>query len=276
MDLKNPLIPGITTIDNIRSETADIKTFRIVDAEGKAPFEFIPGQCAMLSVPPVGEAIFSITSSPTEKNFIEMSIKRAGSVTNYLHEIEEGFQIGIRGPYGNGFPVEALKGKDLLFIGGGIGLAPLRSLINYCLVNRQQFGKIDIVYGARTGEDLVHRADLFDNWPRACNTDVYLTIDVSQEGWNGHVGFVPQYVEEIGFLPENCIALTCGPPIMIKFVLEGLKRLSFKPEQIITTLELRMKCGVGKCGRCNLGDKYVCKDGPVFTYAELLNLPPEY
>jgi NAD(P)H-flavin reductase len=207
---------------------------------------------------------------------MEMSIKKTGSVTNYLHDVERGFQIGIRGPYGNGFPVEAFRHKDLLFIGGGIGLAPLRSLIGYCLANRQEFGKIDIVYGARTAEDLVYRVDLFQNWPNAHNTNVYLTIDVKQEGWSRHVGFVPQYMEEIGFLPENRMALTCGPPIMIKFVLQGLQRLGFKPEQIITTLELRMKCGVGKCGRCNIGDKYVCKDGPVFTYAELMKLPSEY
>lgn len=276
MAQNNLLLPQVAVVEEISTETSDIKTFKVASQGGGSPLEFLPGQCAMLSLPPVGEAIFSITSSPTEKDYLEFSIKKTGSVTNFLHEIEEGYQLGVRGPYGNGFPLEMLKGKDLLFIGGGIGLAPLRSLINYCLANRGDYGQVDIVYGARTPEDLVQRAEIFDNWPRASNTNVYLTVDVEWKGWDGHVGFVPQYTEEIGFAPENRIAVTCGPPIMIKFVLEGLERMGFKPEQVITTLELKMKCGVGKCGRCNLGDKYVCKDGPVFTYAELLNLPPEY
>lgn len=276
MALKNPLLPQVAVIEKITQETSDIKTFRVVSPEGGAPLDFIPGQCAMISVPPVGEALFSITSSPTERNYLEFSIKKTGSVTNFLHEINEGFQIGLRGPYGNGFPLEMLKGKDLLFIGGGIGLAPLRSLINYCLANRDDYGKIDIVYGARTPEDLIQKEEIFEKWPKAPGTEVYLTVDVEWEGWDGRVGFVPQCVEEICFSPENRIAITCGPPIMIKFVLQGLERLGFTPEQIVTTLELRMKCGVGKCGRCNIGNKYVCKDGPVFTYAQLRELPPEY
>ncbi len=274
--LSHPLLPQVAIVEKIKRETMDIKTFHVTNLKGGAPFSFMPGQCAMLSVPGVGEALFSITSSPTEKNCLEFSIKKTGALTDYLHEIGEGYQIGVRGPYGNGFPVEKLKHRDLLFIGGGIGLAPLRSLINYCLANRGDYGDINIVYGARSVADLMRKEELDQNLSKAPATNVYITVDTKEDSWGGHVGFVPQYMEELAFSPENTIALTCGPPIMIKFVLAGLERLGFKPEQIITTLEMRMKCGVGKCGRCNIGDKYVCKDGPVFSMAELKELPAEY
>ncbi|MCG8502153.1 MAG: FAD/NAD(P)-binding protein [Firmicutes bacterium] len=271
----DPLVPVVAVVDNIRRDTADIKTFQVKKPEGGLPFIFKPGQCAMLSVPPLGEAIFSITSSPTQQEFLEFSIKNVGKVTDCLHQIEVGTEIGIRGPYGNNFPVEALRGKDLLFIGGGIGLAPLRSVINYALDNRSDYGKIDIVYGARSPEDFVHRNDLYQNWVEQADTDVHITVDREFEGWNGHVGFVPQYIEELNFSSDKTV-LVCGPPIMIKFVLEVLEKLGFDQKQIYTTLELKMKCGIGKCGRCNIGDKYVCKDGPVFRCDELGKLPDEY
>lgn len=272
----DPLVPNVAVIEAIRKDTNDVATFRVVRPEGGACFDFMPGQCAMLSVPPVGEAIFSITSSPTEKNFLEFSIKRCGMVTECLHGIEAGTEIGIRGPYGNNFPVDgALKGKNLLFIAGGIGLAPLRSVINYIMDNRNDYGKVDIVYGARSPEDFVHTSDLFENWPARPNVNVYLTVDRPFEGWNGHVGFVPQYVKELGF-DLNKEVLVCGPPIMIKLVLQGLCDMGFRKEQIYTTLEFKMKCGIGKCGRCNIGNKYVCKDGPVFRCDELEELPDEY
>ncbi len=272
----DPLIPEIAVIENVRVDTNDVTTFRIVNPKGGKSFDFMPGQCAMLSVPPTGEAIFSITSSPTEKNFMEFSIKRCGMVTEYLHSLEVGTEVGIRGPYGNNFPVDdALKGKGLLFIGGGIGLAPLRSVINYIMDNREDYGKVDIVYGARTPEDFVHRKDIFETWPNSKNTNVHLTVDREFEGWDGHIGFVPQYIKEIGF-DTNKVALVCGPPIMIKFVLQVLEEIGFKKDQVYITLELKMKCGVGKCGRCNIGDKYVCKDGPVFRCDELEELPDEY
>jgi sulfhydrogenase subunit gamma (sulfur reductase) len=272
----DPLVPEIAVIEDIRQDTNDVTTFRVVKPAGGKCFDFMPGQCAMLSVPPTGEAIFSITSSPTEQNFMEFSIKRCGTVTEYLYQLEGGSEIGIRGPYGNHFPVESeLKGKDLLFIAGGIGLAPLRSVINYIMDHRADYGKIDIVYGARSPEDLVHTQEIFKNWPARPDTNVHLTVDRPFEGWDGHVGFVPNYVKELGF-NTNKVALLCGPPIMIKFVLQGLEELGFKKDQVYTTLELKMKCGVGKCGRCNIGNKYVCKDGPVFRCDELQELPDEY
>lgn len=271
----DPLVPQVTKVDQIKKDTADVKTFQVVDAEGGLPFDFKPGQCAMLSLPPLGEAIFSITSSPTQKEFLEFSIKNVGELTDYLHSIEEGTEIGIRGPYGNNFPVDKFKDQNLLFIGGGIGLAPLRSVINYTLDNRSDYGKIDIVYGARSPKDFVHSDDLYQVWPQAPDTDVHLTIDKETKGWEGNVGFVPQYINDLDFSDDK-VALVCGPPIMIKFVLEELEKLGFDSKQVYTTLEMKMKCGVGKCGRCNIGDKYVCKDGPVFRCDKLEEIPDEY
>ena len=270
------LIPSVAVITDVRTDTPDVKTFRVLTPDGKKPFEHMPGQCAMLSIPGVGEALFSITSSPTNGEYMEFSIKKCGCLTSWIHMLEPGQQITIRGPYGNGFPVETeLRGKDLLFIAGGIGLAPLRSVINYCLDNRENYGKLQIIYGSRSKDDLVDYQEIIDEWMKAENVEVNLTIDREQEGWDGHVGFVPNYVKELS--PDlGMTVLMCGPPIMIKFSLAGLKELGFTDTQVYTTMELRMKCGIGKCGRCNIGNKYVCKDGPVFRFDELGELPDEY
>lgn len=270
------LIPSVAVVTDVRTDTPDVKTFRVLTPDGKKPFEHMPGQCAMLSIPGVGEALFSITSSPTNREYMEFSIKKCGCLTSWIHMLEPGQQITIRGPYGNGFPVETeLRGKDLLFIAGGIGLAPLRSVINYCLDNRENYGKLQIIYGSRSKDDLVDYQEIIDEWMKAENVEVNLTIDREQEGWDGHVGFVPNYVKELS--PDlGMTVLMCGPPIMIKFSLAGLKELGFTDTQVYTTMELRMKCGIGKCGRCNIGNKYVCKDGPVFRFDELGELPDEY
>jgi len=273
---QDPLIPSIALITDIRIDTPDVKTFRVVTLDGKKPFLHIPGQCAMLSIPGVGEALFSITSSPTNEEFMEFSIKKCGCVTDFLHSIEIGQQVTIRGPYGNGFPVDTeFAGKDLLFIAGGIGLAPLRSVINYCRHYRDRYGKIDIVYGSRSKDDLVDYQEIINEWCKEDGLNVHLTIDREQEGWDGHVGFVPNFVKELGF-DTGKTAIICGPPIMIKFTLAGLQELGFERTQVYTTMELKMKCGLGKCGRCNIGSKYVCKDGPVFRFDELDELPEEY
>ena len=274
--MQDPLIPSIALITDIRIDTPDVKTFRVVTLDGKKPFLHIPGQCAMLSIPGVGEALFSITSSPTNEEFMEFSIKKCGCVTDFLHSIEVGQQVTLRGPYGNGFPVDTeFAGKDLLFIAGGIGLAPLRSVINYCRHYRDRYGKIDIVYGSRSKDDLVDYQEIINEWCKEDGLNVHLTIDREQEGWDGHVGFVPNFVKELGF-DTNKTAIICGPPIMIKFTLAGLQELGFERTQVYTTMELKMKCGLGKCGRCNIGSKYVCKDGPVFRFDELDELPEEY
>ena len=270
------LIPMIGVITDIRTETPDVKTFRVVGRDGKKLFEHMPGQCAFVSVPGVGEAMFSITSSPTNTEFQEFSIKRCGTLTDYLHNMTAGEEITVRGPYGNSFPVEtALKGQNLLFIAGGIGLAPLRSVINYVLDKRDNYGAVDILYGSRSMDDLVQLKEIQEVWAKTPGVDVYLTIDREQEGWDGHVGFVPNFVKELN--PDvGMTVVLCGPPVMIKFTLQGLKELGFQETQVYTTMELRMKCGVGKCGRCNIGSKYVCKDGPVFRFDQLDELPNEY
>ena len=273
---KEALIPVVGVVTDVRTETPDVKTFRVVGLDGKKLFEHIPGQCAMVSLPGAGEGMFSITSSPTNTEFMEFSIKRCGRLTTALHALEPGQQIGVRGPYGNGFPVDTeFAGKDLLFIAGGIGLAPLRSVINYCRDKRGNYGSIDIVYGARSMDDLVDYREILDEWMHSEGVNVYLTIDRPQEGWDGHVGFVPNYVKELGF-DVNKTAVICGPPIMIKFTLAGLVEIGFTKSNVYTTMELRMKCGVGKCGRCNIGSKYVCKDGPVFRCDQLDEMPDEY
>ncbi len=270
------LIPKLGKVIDIRIDTADIKTFRVVGLDGQKPFIHKPGQCAMLSIPGVGEAMFSITSSPTNEEFMEFSIKKCGCLTTWLHKMDVGQEICIRGPYGNAFPVDTeFKGKDLLFIAGGIGLAPLRSVINYCRAKRENYGHIDIVYGSRSKDDLVDYKEIIEEWVNDKDINVYLTIDREQEGWDGHVGFVPNYVKELDFKTTST-AIVCGPPIMIKFTLAGLAELGFVKSQVFTTMEMRMKCGVGKCGRCNIGNKYVCKDGPVFRCDELDELPDEY
>jgi len=276
IDINDTLIPKIGVVTDIRIDTPDVKTFRVNAVSGGKVFDHIPGQCAMLSIPGVGEAMFSITSSPTLEEYMEFSIKKCGCLTEWLHRMDVGQQILIRGPYGNGFPVDTeFKGKDLLFIAGGIGLAPLHSVINYCRANRANYGQIDIVYGSRSMDDLVDYKELIDEWSNEKGINLHLTIDRPQEGWNGHVGFVPTYVKELGF-DINKTAIICGPPIMIKFTLAGLMELGFNKTQIYTTMEFKMKCGVGKCGRCNIGDKYVCKDGPVFRCDQIDEMPNEY
>ena len=274
--MRDPLFPILGVITDIRTDTPDVKTFRVVDPEGKKPFIHIPGQCAMLSIPGVGEALFSITSSPTNEEFMEFSIKKCGCVTQFLHACEPGQQITIRGPYGNGFPVDTdFVGKDLVFVAGGIGLAPLRSVINYVRHYRSRYGSVDIVYGARSKDDLVDFDEIINEWCKEDGINVHLTIDAPQEGWDGHVGFVPNYVKELGFDTSKTVVM-CGPPIMIKFTLAGLQELGFQKNQVYTTFELKMKCALGKCGRCNIGDKYVCKDGPVFRLDQMDELPDEY
>ena len=274
--VEETLIPKIGVVTEVRVDTPDVKTFRVVAPEGGKVFEHMPGQCAMLSIPGVGEAMFSITSSPTNKEFMEFSIKKCGCLTEWLHQMDVGQMVTVRGPYGKCFPVEPeLKGKNLLFIAGGIGLAPLRSVINYCRHYRDNYGTIDIIYGSRSKDDLVDYEEIQEEWCKEAGINVHLTIDREQEGWDGHVGFVPNYVKEVN--PDiSKTVLMCGPPIMIKFTLQALEELGFKKDQVYTTMELRMKCGVGKCGRCNIGDKYVCKDGPVFRFDELDVLPDEY
>ncbi len=272
----NIYLPTLYPIEEVIPETGDIKTYRLNASQGS--FSYQPGQFAEVFVPGTGEAPFSITSSPTQEGVLEFSIKRTGCVTDAIHRANAGDVFGVRGPYGRGFPVEDLRGRPLLFVGGGIGLAPLRSLINYVLSSqkRKEFKDVIILYGARTPQDLVFQWEL-SKWEERSDLELFTTVDRGDEEWKGRVGLVPNVMKEnISVDPTQWKAIVCGPPIMIKFTIKALQEMGFQPADIITTLEMRMKCGLGKCGRCNIGPYYVCKEGPVFTFEELSRMPEEY
>lgn len=275
MHAHSPYLPDLATVREIIEETPTIRTLRLVldDEEKMQRFEFRPGQVGQLSVFGVGESTFVINSPPTRKEYLQFSVMRVGEVTQRIHQLTPGDRVGVRAPLGNGFNHEAMKGRDILFIGGGIGMAPLRTLLLFMLDNRSDYGDIMVIYGARSPKDLCYQYE-FNEW-RAGDVNLVLTVDNEFPGWKERVGFVPTVLSEESPGPHNRVAVICGPPIMIKFVLFGLKELGFEDDQIITTLEKRMKCGVGICGRCNIGSKYVCVDGPVFSRAQLNDMAGE-
>ncbi len=271
----NPYLPEIAVVKEIIPETPTIITLQVVfkDPEKMKNFTFRPGQVGQLSVFGTGEATFVINSPPSCKDYLQFSVMKVGEVTRRIHQLTVGDTIGVRAPLGNGFPYEVMKGKDILLIAGGIGMAPLRTLLLYMIDNREDYGDITLIYGARTPQDFCYRYE-FGNW-KAGKVNLILTVDNEFPGWPHRVGFVPTILSEEAPSPNNRIAVVCGPPIMIKFVLFGLRELGFENSQIYTTLEKRMKCGIGLCGRCNIGEKYVCVDGPVFSMEELDGMVPE-
>lgn len=272
----NPYLPMPATVVEVIRETHNIMTFRVVlqDEQAMESFSFEPGQVGQLSLFGVGESTFVINSPPTRKEYLQFSVMRAGENTTALHSLCAGDTIGVRAPLGNAFPYEKMKGKDIVFVGGGIGMAPLRTLLLFMLDNRKDYGKITLLYGARSPLDMAFSAEL-PEWLGRKDLDCVLTIDNPADGWEHKVGLIPNVLLEIAPSPKNAVAVTCGPPIMIKFTLQALEKLGFTPAQIYTTLEKRMKCGVGICGRCNIGTKYVCIDGPVFSLQELKEIPNE-
>jgi len=278
---ENPYVPMPVEVIKIITEvdTKDIKTFRLafVNKEDEERFKYIPGQFAELSIFGKGESPIGIASSPTQKGYIEFSVQKAGVVTTALHEMEEGTLMGVRGPLGNSWPIEYLEGKNIVIVGGGFAFTTLRSLINYMIFeeNRKRFGKITVVYGARTPGLLLYKDEL-EAWGKRGDIDLNVTVDKGDATWKGREGFVPTVCKEVAPSKENAVTVICGPPIMIRFTLPVFFDLGFSKENIITSLEMRMKCGIGKCGRCNVGSKYVCKDGPVFSLAELDKLTKEY
>jgi sulfhydrogenase subunit gamma (sulfur reductase) len=278
---ENPYVPMPVEIVKIITEvdTKDIKTFRLafVNKEDEERFQYIPGQFAELSIYGKGESPIGIASSPTQKGYIEFTVQKAGTVTSALHEMEEGTLMGVRGPLGNSWPLEFLEGKNIVIVGGGFAFTTLRSLINYMIFeeNRKRFGKITVVYGARSPGLLLYKDEL-EAWAKRGDIDLNVTVDKGDATWKGREGFVPTVCKEVAPSKENAVTVICGPPIMIRFTLPVFFDLGFSKENIITSLEMRMKCGIGKCGRCNVGSKYVCKDGPVFSLAELDKLTKEY
>ncbi|MBI4656325.1 MAG: FAD/NAD(P)-binding protein [Elusimicrobia bacterium] len=270
--MQNIYLPELAKIEKITEETPDIKTFDIsfADAGAREKFTYLPGQFIMMSVFGFGEAPFGLASTPDRKGYFQCSIKKMGKVTSEIHRLDAGNIVGIRGPYGNGFPVKEIEGQRLLFIAGGIGLAPLRSLIYYCFERRKKFPDITILYGARTVKDLVYKPEL-KKWQEDKSIKTVLTVDPGGEdkNWTGKIGLVPKILAEMNPFAENTAVVLCGPPIMIKFTFIELLRMGFREKQVITTLERTMQCGVGKCGHCSIDKYYVCKDGPVFNYEQI-------
>jgi NAD(P)H-flavin reductase len=279
--MKNPYLPIPMVVKRTQVETADrmLRTLELgfLKEEDEKAFRFVPGQFCELSLFGKGEAPFGIASSPTEKGSLKFTINKAGTVTTALHQITEGQEMGIRGPLGNSYPIELFQGKNVLVIGGGFAFTTLRSLIIYLLQpeNRSKVKDITVIYGARNPGLLLYKEELAD-WQKRSDMKLVVTVDAGDKDWKGKVGLVPNVLEEVGPASENTYAVICGPPIMIKFTFPKLMTLKFPNERIYTSLEKRMKCGIGKCGRCNIGHLYVCKDGPVFSYEQLGKLPKDY
>jgi sulfhydrogenase subunit gamma (sulfur reductase) len=279
MTQQNIYKPDLMEVLQIRQQAPDVKSVKIRfrDQERAAAFAFHVGQFGMFSAFGEGESPFNICSSSNWRDHIEFCFRRTGRVTDALWQIEEGDTIGFRGPYGNYYPMDAWRGRNLMFIGGGIAMPPIRCAIWYALENRADFGDITIVYGARTVADLVFRQEL-DEWAAQERVRVIRCVDPGGEtpDWNGEIGFVPAVLERAAIAADNAVALVIGPPVMIRYTLPVLQKMELGNQDIYTSLENRMKCGVGKCGRCNAGPVYVCKDGPVFTLAQMKSLPDDY
>jgi NAD(P)H-flavin reductase len=268
--------PYLMRIEEVRDETPDVKTLklRFLEPAMQERFSFRAGQFGLYSAFGEGESTFCIASPPTWRDHIQCTFRAVGKVTEALRRKDAGDVIGFRGPYGNSFPLESFAGKNLLFVVGGIALPPLRCVIWNCLDLRDRFGEVRIVYGARTVADLVYKDELAA-WGARPDVELVTTVDPGGEtaDWKGKIGFVPTVLEQWAPPSANTVAFVCGPPVMIRFSMPVLEKLGFTPERIYTTLENRMKCGIGKCGRCSIGATYVCKEGPVFTAAELATLP---
>jgi len=281
MTMQNPYIPVPVTISNIVEEvdTKDIETFRLtfINKQDEENFKYLPGQFAELSIFGKGESPIGISSSPTQKGYIEFTVQKAGIVTGELHEMEVGSFLGVRGPLGNSWPIDYLEGKNVVIVGGGFAFSTLRSLLNYLIdgENRKRFGKITVFCAARNPGLLIYKGEL-EAWGKRPDVNLNVTVDKGDANWRGREGLITALCEEVAPSCENTVAVICGPPVMIRFTLPVFLNLGFSTENIFTSREARMKCGIGKCGRCNIGSKYICKDGPVFSQAELDRLPKEY
>jgi len=279
--MSNPYMPYPARIDRITIENneRDLKTFELVfvDPAHEKLFEHTPGQFAELSLLGTGECPIGIASSPTESGSLLFTVKKAGVVTDELHRSREGRVIGVRGPLGNAFPIERMRRKNLVIVGGGFAFTTLRALIRFVIDegHRSDYGDVTVIYGARNPGELLYKAEL-EEWQSRDDLEAHITVDKGSESWIGHEGFVPTILGDVAPSAQDAIVVVCGPPAMIKFTLPVIERLGFAPADTILSLEMRMKCGIGKCGRCNIGSQYVCKDGPVFTLEQLSGLPAEY
>jgi NAD(P)H-flavin reductase len=255
--------------------TEDVRFFQVrpVDMERALKLNYLPGQFMMVSLAGIGEAPFSISSTPSRPGLIEFGIRKVGVLTEALFKLKENEIIGVRGPFGNGFPIEKFENKDIIIVVGGLGAVPLRSLLLYCLDNRDRFGKIYFLYGARRPAEMLFRREFLELKQRD-DLYCYLTVDKDDTGrWTEEIGVVTKLFSKLTDInPENTYVTVCGPPVMYKFVIDEIIKLGIPKHQILMTLERRMHCGVGKCGHCVIGSIYTCIDGPVFSYWDVIHM----
>ena len=267
--MKNEYLPKAAVIEEIIKDTPDVKTFTLsLKDKNDKILKYKPGQFMMLSLPGYGEAPFTYASCPGRNGRFQISLRRVGSLTEAVHRLKEKDIVGVRGPYGNSFPMDKLKKKDLLFVAGGCGIAPLRPLIQHVAKKRKGYGKVEIIYGCRTPKDRLYKEEMA-SWQEAQGTKVHLTVDEPDESWGGACGVVCVLFPKINLNPKTAMAFLCGPAVMIKFAIIDILKLGFKEKNIYASLERYMKCGVGKCGHCYVKGKYVCLDGPNFSYTQM-------
>jgi NAD(P)H-flavin reductase len=277
--MRNLYVPHLATIKTAVQETQDTWTFELEfqDPGLRESFRFHPGQFGLVSAFGAGESTLTLASGSTRRGSLDVTFRRIGRVTGALASLNAGDAVGFRGPYGNRFPMERFKGKNLLFISGGIGLPAVTSVLYDSLEARGDYGEITVLYGARSTRDIVYKKQIAE-WEQRPDVNMVKTVDPwgVTEGWDGMVGLLPVVLEKINPSPKNAVVIMCGPPIMIKFALQSLEKLGFDGDQIYLTLENKMKCGLGKCGRCNVGDLYICKEGPVYTAAQTRRMYPDF
>jgi NAD(P)H-flavin reductase len=275
----NLYLPHLATVKTLVVESHDTVTFEVEfqDESLRRNFSFDPGQFALIGAFGSGESALTLASGSTRKGSVDITFRKIGRVTGALGRLNQGDTIGFRGPFGNRFPMDQYKGRNLLFIAGGIGLPAVTSVLFDCLASRGDYGTITILYGARSTKDLIYKHHIAD-WERRSDVNMVKTVDPwgVADGWDGKVGLIPMVLEQIHPSAENTVVVMCGPPIMIKFAMQSLEKLKFTPEQVYLTVENKMKCGLGKCGRCNIGDIYICKEGPVYTAAQMKQMYPDF
>ncbi len=265
----NPYRPLGGTITKVIEETPTIKTL-VINPE--IEIRFRAGQFMQLTVPGIGEAPFTPSSSPNRPETLDFTILKTGLVTDALHNLKEGDAVGLRGPFGKGYPLNKLEGKEVLVVGGGVGLAPLRSLLFALFDNIGKFKRVSIKYGAKTPKELVYR-DAYEDWSNIPGVDLTTTVDTEYPGWTGNVGVVTTILDNLDVGISDCYAVSCGPAIMLRFVTLKLLDLGFKDDHIYLSMNRRMSCGTGKCGRCNVGPYYLCQDGPDMNYSLIKDYP---
>ncbi len=268
----NEYLPARAVIKDIIEETPDTRTFtlQIKDRHSRVS-KYKPGQFLMISLPGYGEAPFTFASSPSKDGKFQISVRRVGLLTDAMHKLKEKDIIGVRGPYGNTFPLDRMRKKDLLFIAGGCGIAPLRPLIQHVFKYRKRFAKVEIIYGCRMPKDRFYKREIKE-WMDEPDTKVYLTVDEPDQAWNGACGVVCVLFPRIKLNPKTSMVFLCGPSVMIRSAISDILKLGFREQNIYASLERYMKCGIGKCGHCYIEGKYVCTDGPTFSYTQMKKL----